>query len=45
MHLSIDVTGHRDLVQDEKPALELRVRAMFGSLTVAYPDLGPRVAG
>jgi len=39
MHLSIGVTGHRDLVEDERPALESRVRAMFDSLSTSYPDL------
>jgi len=39
MHLSIGVTGHRDLVKDERPALESRVRAMFDSLSASHPDL------
>ena len=39
MHLSIGVTGHRDLVEDEKPALKLRVRALFDGLSASYPDL------
>ncbi len=39
MHLSIGVTGHRDLVESEKPALEVRVRALFDSLSASYPDL------
>lgn len=39
MHLSIGVTGHRDLVEDERPALELRVRALFDDLSASYPDL------
>ncbi|GAH09908.1 unnamed protein product, partial [marine sediment metagenome] len=43
MHLSIGVTGHRDLVENERPALESRVRAMFDSLSAIYPDLGLQV--
>ena len=39
MHLSIGVTGHRDLVEDERPALEFRVRALFDGLSASYPDL------
>jgi hypothetical protein len=43
MHLSIGVTGHRDLVEQEIPALESRVRAMFDSLSAIYPDLDLQV--
>jgi hypothetical protein len=39
MKLSIGVTGHRDLVEEERPALESRVRAVFDSLSSSYPDL------
>ena len=39
MHLSIGVTGHRDLVEDERLALESRVRALFDGLSASYPDL------
>jgi len=39
MHLSVGVTGHRDLVEDERPALESRVRALFDGLSASYPDL------
>ena len=39
MHLSIGVTGHRDLVKDERPALESRVRALFDGLSASHPDL------
>jgi hypothetical protein len=39
MHLSIGVTGHRDLVESEKPALEVRVRALLDGLSASYPDL------
>ncbi len=39
MQLVIGVTGHRDLVEEERPALESRVRAMFNSLSVEFPDL------
>ncbi len=39
MHLSIGVTGHRDLVESEQPALESRVRALFDALDADYPDL------
>jgi hypothetical protein len=39
MQLSIGVTGHRDLVEDERPALESRVQALFDGLSASYPDL------
>jgi len=39
MQLSIGVTGHRDLVEDDVPALGNRVRALFDSLSDSYPDL------
>ena len=43
MHLSIGVTGHRDLVEDERPALKSRVRALFDGLSASYPDLDLQV--
>ncbi len=39
MHLVVGVTGHRDLVEAEKPALENRVRDLFTGLSDLYPDL------
>lgn len=39
MQLSIGITGHRDLVEEERPSLEYRVRALFESLSAQYPDL------
>lgn len=39
MQLVIAVTGHRDLVEEERSALETRVRAMFDGLSTAFPDL------
>jgi hypothetical protein len=39
MQLTIGVTGHRDLVEQERPALESRVRAHFGGLSENFPDL------
>lgn len=39
MQLTIGVTGHRDLVEEEWPALERRVRAHFDYLAANYPDL------
>jgi hypothetical protein len=39
MELCIGVTGHRDLVEDEKPALETRLRAFFGGLAEQFPGL------
>lgn len=39
MKLSIGVTGHRDLVEDEKPALKSRVRAFFSDLKTSFPGL------
>jgi len=39
MKLSIGITGHRDLVEQEKPALEQRVRAFFDYLRELFPDL------
>jgi hypothetical protein len=32
MHLTIGVTGHRDLVADEVPALKEKVRDFFQNL-------------
>jgi hypothetical protein len=43
MHLSIGVTGHRDLVEDERPALQARVRALFDGLSASYPELDLQV--
>lgn len=39
MQLVVGVTGHRDLVEQEKPALESRVRMLFSGLSVRFPDL------
>jgi hypothetical protein len=39
MRLTIGVTGHRDLVEQEWPALEHRVRALFDGLQADFPDL------
>ena len=39
MRLSVGVTGHRDLVEQERPALENRVRAFFNDLRETYPAL------
>lgn len=39
MHLTIGVTGHRDLVAAEIPALKDRVRDFFRQLQGDYPDL------
>ncbi|MDH4000646.1 MAG: hypothetical protein OEU52_05175 [Xanthomonadales bacterium] len=39
MQLSIGVTGHRDLVEQEWPALERRVQAFFDELEKHFPDL------
>jgi len=39
MNLSIGVTGHRDLPEQEKPHLESRVRAFFTDLAKRYPSL------
>ena len=39
MKLTIGVTGHRDLVEDERPALESRVRHHVDYLTKTFPDL------
>jgi len=39
MQLVVGVTGHRDLVEQEKPALENRVRSFFSYLSEHYPDL------
>jgi len=39
MYLSIGVTGHRDLLDEEKPVLESRVRAFFDDLAQRYPRL------
>ena len=39
MHLTIGVTGHRDLVADEIPALKERVRDFFLQLRTSFPGL------
>jgi hypothetical protein len=39
MHLTIGVTGHRDLVADEVPALRESVRNFFLQLKSDFPDL------
>jgi len=39
MHLTIGVTGHRDLLADEIPAIKEKVRAFFEKLKRDYPDL------
>jgi hypothetical protein len=39
MHLTVGVTGHRDLVPDEIPALKDRVREFFQQLRREFPDL------
>jgi hypothetical protein len=39
MHLTIGVTGHRDLLADEIPALKEKVREFFLQLERDFPDL------
>lgn len=39
MHLTIGVTGHRDLVTDEIPALKEKVREFFLQLENSFPGL------
>ena len=39
MNLLVGVTAHRDLVPDEIPAIEQRLRALFSSLRDEFPDL------
>ena len=39
MHLTIGITGHRDLVVDEIPALKKKVREFFQQLKSDFPDL------
>ncbi len=39
MHLTIGVTGHRDLLADEIPALKEKVREFFLQLESSFPDL------
>lgn len=36
--LVVAVTGHRDLVADEAPAIREKVRGLFESLSARYPD-------
>jgi len=43
MDLCIGVTGHRDLVEDEKPALESRLRAFLKDLAEQFPELDLQV--
>jgi len=43
MYLDIGVTGHRDLVENEKLALESRVRAFFEQLSDQFPGLELRL--
>ncbi len=39
MYLTIGVTGHRDLLADETPALKKKVRDFFAQLKSDFPDL------
>lgn len=39
MHLTVGVTGHRDLLADEIPALKEKVRDFFIQLKSDFPDL------
>lgn len=39
MHLTIGVTGHRDLVAEEIPALKEQVRGVFRRLATEFPHL------
>jgi hypothetical protein len=39
MHLTVGVTGHRDIVEAEIPALKAVVRSFFLKLREDYPDL------
>jgi hypothetical protein len=39
MHLTIGVTGHRDLVKDEIPVLKAKVREFFQQLKAEFPHL------
>ena len=39
MYLTIGVTGHRDLVAEEVPALKGKVRDFFLQLKTEFPDL------
>jgi len=39
LNLTIGVTGHRDLVEEELPALHQQVRAFFDGLRAEYPGL------
>src|SRR5210317_987716 len=39
MHLTIGVTGHRDLVAEEIPALKKQVRGFFRQLKTEFPHL------
>lgn len=39
MHLTVGVTGHRNLVAEEVPALKQKVREFFLNLRKEYPDL------
>jgi len=41
--LTIGVTGHRDLVEDEVPQIRLRVQTLFTSLQQRFPDRPLRI--
>ena len=43
MHLTIGVTGHRDLLAAEIPALKNKVRDFFKQLKSDFPDLEPQL--
>ena len=43
VHLTIGVTGHRDLLADEVPALKKKVRDFFLQLKSDFPDLEPQL--
>ena len=43
MHLTIGVTGHRDLLADELPAIRKKVRDFFLKLKSDFPDLEPQL--
>ena len=43
MHLTIGVTGHRDLLTDEIPAIKEKVRGFFNQLKSDFPDLEPQL--
>lgn len=39
LYLSVGVTGHRDLVAEEKPAIEQHIRRFFEGLQQDFPEL------